>query len=148
MVSVALHVKHLTVYSAGIEVLPGPGAYNSHATKAGFLSKENYVPSITMSAHTRSGFRHEAPPPNSYTLPDTLGQCMLHLWHPRTMYVTLVTPSDNVCYICDTLRQCMLHLWHPLKGYSSQWEVHSINVHMCTMLVVPCNCPQRSLINN
>ena len=35
-----------------------------------------------------------------------------------------------------------------LKGYSSQREVHSINLHMYTILVVPSNCAQRSLINN
>ena len=35
-----------------------------------------------------------------------------------------------------------------LKGYSSQWEVHSINLHNYTILVVPSDCAQRSLINN
>ena len=35
-----------------------------------------------------------------------------------------------------------------LKGHSSQWEVHSINLHMYTILVVPSNCAERSLINN
>ena len=28
-----------------------------------------------------------------------------------------------------------------LKGYSSQWDIHSINLHnMYTILVVPSNC--------
>ena len=35
-----------------------------------------------------------------------------------------------------------------LKGYSSQWEVHSTNLHNYTILVVPSNCAQRSLVNN
>ena len=35
-----------------------------------------------------------------------------------------------------------------LKGYSSQGEVHSVNLHMYTILVVPSNCAQRTLINN
>ena len=33
-----------------------------------------------------------------------------------------------------------------IKGYSSQWVVHSINVHMYAILVVRSNCVQRSLI--
>ena len=35
-----------------------------------------------------------------------------------------------------------------LKGCSSQGEIHGINLHMYTILVVPSNCAQRSLINN
>ena len=35
-----------------------------------------------------------------------------------------------------------------LKGYSSQWEIHSIYLHLYNILVVHSNCAQRSLINN
>ena len=35
-----------------------------------------------------------------------------------------------------------------LKGYSSQWDCHSIYLHLYNILVVHSNCAQRSLINN
>ena len=35
-----------------------------------------------------------------------------------------------------------------LKGYSRQGQVHSVNLQVYTVLVVPSNCAQRSLMNN
>ena len=55
-----------------------------------------------------------------------------------TSVETALTPAKHVH---TYLRQL-------LKGYSGQYEIHSINLHMYTILVVPSNCAQRSLINN
>ena len=39
--------------------------------------------------------------------------------------------------------------WHIyLKGYSNQWEIHTIYLYLYNILVVHSNCAQRSLINN
>ena len=56
-------------------------------------------------------------------------------------------PLDHVICIKVNKQVCGQHKLL-LKGYSSQGEVHNINLHMYTVLVVPTNCAQRSLINN
>ena len=49
-------------------------------------------------------------------------------------------------HLCDTYITCssgFLIAVTVLKGYSIQWEVHSINLPMYNILVVPSNCAQR-----
>lgn len=55
------------------EVSPGPGSYNPQNTKAGAISSERKVPSIVIGQRTKWPFKNEAPPPNSYDKPTTVG---------------------------------------------------------------------------
>ena len=53
---------------------------------------------------------------------------------------------ENDIAVIYAISLLLLYFLCSLNGYSSQWEVHSINLNMYTILVVPSNCAQRSLI--
>ncbi len=62
----------------GIEVLPGPGAYSAHDVRTGVLSTERQGSKITMGMKTKSPFKKEAPPPNTYYLRSGVGSRGVH----------------------------------------------------------------------
>ena len=68
--------------------------------------------------------------------------CTLHVQAKQ------VLKPDGVWRFPWFVGQVQMEQWHTLKGYSSQRKVHSINLHMYNILVVPSNCAQISLINN
>ena len=54
----------------------------------------------------------------------------------------------NNVFSCIFYIKIYLLYWLHLKGHSSQWKIHSINLHMYNILVVHSNGTPRLLINN
>ena len=62
-----------SIFILGVEVLPGPGAYNLEKVRQGALSTEANGRRVTLAPRIKYAFKDEAPPPNSYTHPVGVG---------------------------------------------------------------------------
>ena len=143
-----LHITHIILLHITHIILLHITHNTSHITHS-LRNEVPHIPSYNTPPHNTHPYITQHTP--SSCTPLSHNSYSVHFWLIKMLHIFVLflidffwpTRSEQNVGWCTS---CIIV--QSLKGYSSQWEIHSIYSHMYNIFVVQSYYEQRSLINN